>query len=102
MQKRFAITAVAYDKRGRVLALGKNSYVKTHPFQAEHANAVGEPHKIYLHAEIAALLKIKDLSKVARFVVYRHNDDGKPANAKPCKICARALKLAGITNIEHT
>lgn len=102
MQKRFAITAIAYDKRGRVLALGKNSYVKTHPIQAEHAVAVGEPHKIFLHAEIAALLKIKDTSKVSRFVVFRYNSDGTPGNAKPCKVCARALKLAGITNVEHT
>lgn len=102
MQKRFAITAIAYDKRGRVLALGKNSYVKTHPIQAEHANAVGEPHKIFIHAEIAALLKLKDPSKVAKFVVFRYNADGNPGNAKPCKICSRALKLAGIHNIEHT
>ena len=56
--KRFKITAVAYDKRGRVLAIGKNSYVKTHPFQAKMAHSVGEPHKVFIHAEIAAILKI--------------------------------------------
>lgn len=102
MEKRFAITAIAYDKRGRVLAVGKNSYVKTHPVQAEHAVAVGEPYKVFIHAEIAALLKIKDTSKVARFAVFRYTEAGEPANAKPCKICQRALKLAGIKNIEHT
>lgn len=101
-QKRFNITAIAYDKRNRVLAVGKNSYVKTHPFQAKHAEAVGEPHKIFLHAEIACLLKISDTSLVAKFVVFRYNADGTPGNARPCKICSRALRLAGITNIEHT
>ncbi len=100
--KRFDITAIAYDKRNRVLAIGKNSYVKTHPLQAQYAEAVGEPHKIFLHAEIACLLKIRDTSLVSRFVVFRYNSDGSPGNARPCKICSRALKLAGINNIEHT
>ena len=36
------ITAVIYDKRGRVLSIGKNQYLKTHPLQAKHAHAVGQ------------------------------------------------------------
>ena len=101
-QKRFNITAIAYDKRGRVLAIGKNSYIKTHPLQARHAEAVGEPHKIFLHAEIAALVAVKDHSKIDKLVVMRYTEAGYPVNAKPCKVCQRALRLAGVTNIEHT
>lgn len=100
--KRFNITAIAYDKRGRVLAVGKNSYVKTHPMQAKHAIAAGEPHKIYLHAEIAALVAVKDHSKIAKIAVLRYTEAGDPVSAKPCKVCQRALRLAGVTNIEHT
>ena len=101
-QKRFNITATAYDKRGRVLAVGKNSYTKTHPLQAKHAEAVGEPYKIFLHAEIAALIAVKDPSKIDKLVVERYTEAGEPVSAKPCKVCHRATRLAGVTNIEHT
>jgi deoxycytidylate deaminase len=102
MKKKFSVTAIIYDKRGRVLSIGKNSYVKTHPLQAEYARATGEPHKVFLHAETAAIIKCQYLSKAEKIVIFRHTEDGSPANAKPCKICSHAIKLAGIKIIEHT
>lgn len=96
------LKAIIYDKRNRILSIGENSYIKTHPRQASSALAVGQPTKIYLHAEIAALVRLKDLSKAAKIVVFRFNKLGKPAPAYPCKCCLHALKLAGITNIEST
>lgn len=102
MKKRFSVTAVIYDKRGRVLSIGQNSYKKTHPLQAEYARVTGEPHKVYLHSEIDAIIKCPDLSKAEKIVVFRHTEDGSPANAKPCKICQHAIKLAGIEIVEHT
>lgn len=96
------ITAILYDKRGRVLSIGKNSYVTTHPFMAKCAAAVGEPDKIYLHAEVAALVKLKDWSRAASIVVTRFTKDGLPASSRPCKACAHALALAGIKHISHT
>jgi deoxycytidylate deaminase len=101
-QKRLDMTAIIYDKRGRVLSIGKNSYCKTHPLQAEHARRAGEPYKVYLHAEIAAIVKCKSLDKAHRIVIFRYLEDGSPAKARPCCICASAIKASGINIIEHT
>ena len=102
MSQKQDITAILYDKKGRILSVGRNSYVKTHPFQAKSAQAVGEEHKIYLHAEIDALVKAKTWEKAHKLVITRFSRDGKPALAKPCKVCQHALKLAGIKHIQHT
>ena len=102
MKKRFSVSAVIFDKRGRVLSIGKNSYIKTHPLQAEYARRAGEPHKVYLHAEVDAIVKCSNLDRAEKIVVFRHTEDGSPASARPCKICQHAIKLAGIKNVEHT
>ena len=96
------ITAILYDKKGRILSVGKNNYIKTHPLKAKSAHAVGEDHKIYLHAEIDALVKAKNWNKAYKLVITRFSKDGSPALAKPCKVCQHAIKLAGIKQIEHT
>lgn len=96
------ITAIIYDKRGRVLSIGKNSYVKTHPLQAKHAKACGEHHKLFLHAEIHAITRCKDLDRAYRMVITRYYANGQPALAKPCIICQEALTYTPIKIIEHT
>ena len=101
-KKRFDITAIIYDKRGNVLSIGKNNYIKTHPVQAKWARRAGEPHKVFLHAEIDAINKCQDLSKAHRIAVFRYTEDGSPAKASPCKICAGAIKATRIKYIEHT
>lgn len=100
--KKHDLTAIIYDKRGRVLSIGKNHYVKTHPMQKRIALTVGLPHKEFLHAEISAIVKCKKLEKAYRIVIYRFNKDGTPALAKPCPICESAIKAAGIKHVEHT
>jgi deoxycytidylate deaminase len=102
MSKKFKMTAIIYDKRGRVLSIGKNSYIKTHPQQAEHARRAGEPYKVYLHAEIAAIVKCKSLDKAHSIMIFRYLEDGSPAEARPCKICASAILASGIKIVEHT
>jgi deoxycytidylate deaminase len=96
-----SVTAIIYDKRNRVLSVGQNSYVKTHPLQAKYAQKFNE-HKVFLHAEVAAIVKCKDLSRAHRISVFRFNKDGTPANAKPCVICQSAIKAAGIELVDHT
>lgn len=96
------ITAFAYDRKGRILSIGRNSYVKTHPLQARAAKEVGEDYKIYLHAEVAALVKIKNWQKIDKLVVTRYNKNGEPMLAKPCRVCQRVIKIAGIGTVEHT
>jgi tRNA(Arg) A34 adenosine deaminase TadA len=101
-KQRFDITAVIYNKRGRVLAIGKNSYFKTHPLQYKHACEVGLPEKQYLHAEIHAIARCRKLEDAHRIVVMRFDKSGKPCNAKPCPVCASAIQAAGIKVVEHT
>lgn len=96
------MTAVIYDKRGRVLSVGKNSYIKTHPYQAKCARDVGLPDKQFLHAEIHAIVRCKQLHRAHRIVVMRFDSVGKPKNAKPCPVCESAIKAAGIKIVEHT
>ena len=63
---------------------------------------VGLEEKIYLHAEISALVKCK--SDADTIVVVRlggHNHD-ELRLARPCPICSLALKEAGINKICYT
>lgn len=96
------LTAVIYDKRNRILSIGQNSYIKTHPYQAKLANKMGVPCRLFLHAEIAAIIRCKDLQKAHRIFISRFTKDNKPAMAKPCSVCMEAIKQAGIKHIEYT
>lgn len=105
MTSRQEITATIYNKRGHVISMGKNSYEKTHPFQAFHAQKVGLPEKQYCHAEIAAILKCKSLKKLHlahTIKVTRFTKSGEEAMAKPCPICQSAIDEFGIKNIIYT
>ena len=72
-----SLTAIIKDKRGNVLAIGKNSYTETHPYQAKCAKEVGLPEKIYLHAEIDAILRCNDLSKAHSIHIFRLSKSGR-------------------------
>ena len=101
-KQRQNITAVIYDKKGRVLSVGKNSYIKTHPLQAKHAYKAGNPLAVFLHAEIHAITRCRDLSKAHKIVVTRVGKSGDYILAKPCPVCMSAIRAAGIEYIEHT
>lgn len=96
------ITALIYDRRGRIISVGQNSYIKTHTLQAKHAKKVGQPEKQYLHAEVHAITRCKDLRKAHKIFVARYNKNGEPMLAKPCEVCMSAIKASGIKFIEHT
>lgn len=100
--KKFSITAIIYDRKGNILSVGKNSYVKTHPLQAHYANKVGEAHKVFLHAEIHAIVRCADIEKAHRIAVFRYNEAGLAVSAKPCKICQAAISKTPIKIVEHT
>jgi tRNA(Arg) A34 adenosine deaminase TadA len=101
-KKQHNITAIIYDRKGRELSIGKNSYIKTHPLQAKYAEKAGEEYKVFLHAEIHAITRCKDMSLAHKIVVMRFTEDGKPAPAKPCKVCQRAILDFKIKYVEHT
>lgn len=82
--------------KGKVVETGVNIR-KTHPTQAKWAIRAGLPEKIYLHAEMAALVRCKEDADT--IVVARVNRQGKLRNAKPCPICRLALEQAGVTQV---
>lgn len=100
-KQRQTIIAKCYDKKGNLLSVGFNSYKKTHPLQALLAAKVGHPYKIYLHAEISAILRAGDKS-IHAITVERYNADGLPVNATPCPICALAIKIFNVKKVSHT
>lgn len=101
-RKQYSITAIIYDKRGRVLSIGKNSYQKTHTLQYKYAMIVGLPHKTFLHAEISAIVKCKDLKRAHKISVFRYGEQGEPLKARPCPICMSCIIASGIEHIEYT
>jgi tRNA(Arg) A34 adenosine deaminase TadA len=95
------ITAIIYDKRGRVLSIGKNSYIKTHPLQAKLAAKLNVEQKIYLHAEVHAITRCSNIERAHRMAIIREKD-GRTLNAKPCPICQSAIDATPIKVVEHT
>jgi deoxycytidylate deaminase len=102
MTQKQDITAIIYDKRGRVLSIGRNSYIKTHPLQKYHADKVGLSDKVYCHAEISAIIRLRDNQKPYKIFISRLLKDGSFGNAKPCLICQSAIKACGIKEVEFT
>ena len=98
------IAAVIVDKRGNVLASASNDYGKSHPLQkAMSIKAEGNASRIFLHAEISALLKaLRSGKKGVKIFVARVSKRGEPLLAAPCPTCAYTLELYGIKHIEHT
>lgn len=84
------------------MSIGKNSYVKTHPLQAKLAARAGDPKAVFLHAEIDAIVRCKDINKAHTIEVLRIGKDGKLLPAKPCKICAPGIAAVGIKYVKHS
>lgn len=102
MKLRPILTARCFDKKGRLLSTATNSYSKTHPLQAYFAERVGHRAKIYLHAEIAAIIKAGD-KQIHKIIITRYSPrTNKALNAKPCPICQEAIKAFGITLVSYT
>ena len=99
-KRRYVIKATTYDKRGRVLSTGVNDYDRTHPQQAKWAKLAGHPQKLFLHAEIAALVKCR--AEPYKIKIERYDAEGNPKLAKPCPVCELAIRRAGIKFVEYT
>ena len=94
--------------KGMPVASGHNSE-KTHPMQHRYnrfRENNGDPQfKAKLHAEIAALTKIRNMDlnpKKLSIYVYRIRRDRQFSMARPCPTCMQALKDAGIRHIYYT
>ena len=97
------LTAIIYDRKGRILSIGKNSYVKTHPLQSKFASRNNLEKKIFIHAEISAIIRCRNIEEAYKLRVFRFLRNGLPGLAAPCEICADAIKtLTDIRVIEYT
>lgn len=94
--------ACIVDKKGRIIAESANSYDCSHTTQYRYAKKAGRPEAVYLHAEMACLLKDRYRRGVKMFVA-RVNKAGKPAYSAPCEICSLAIKdFSNIKSVEYT
>lgn len=96
------LCAVITDKKGKILSVGTNSYTKTHPIQHYYAKCCGNEERIYLHAEMSAIVSLPYNSKPHAIFIARVNGSGKSMLAKPCKICKHAINDTGIEKIDYT
>lgn len=94
---KYFVIAGCFDNKYNLISYGFNSYIKTHPYQAELAEKVGKKHKIYLHAEIDALVKAKQ--PAFGIIILRFNSKGDFCISKPCSICKEAILKAEIKKI---
>ncbi len=96
---KYRVGAVLVSASGIIVGVGNNKR-KTHPQQKRYAVKAGMPDRLFLHAEIAALI---DREKYApTIVVCRLTKKGRLAMARPCPVCMLALKLAAVREIYYS
>lgn len=85
--------------KGKIVSTGVNVR-KTHPTQAKWAEIAGLPEKVYLHAEMAALVRCREQADT--IVVARVNRQGKLRLSRPCPVCLLALNAAGTLQVAYS
>lgn len=87
-------------RKKKLLSLGFNQNIKTHPIMKQFNSNRSEK----IHAELQALLGVRwdvDLSKCV-LVVYRENKHGHIAMAKPCAACKKIIISMGIKTVMYS
>ena len=95
------VGAVLLNKN-KVVTTGVNKDRKSHPLQAKFAEMAGLYDKIYLHAEISALVKCRTDADTIVVARLGGDEQNEMRNSKPCKICQLALEEVGIKNVYFT
>lgn len=99
--KKQRIFSIITDNHNRILSTGTNSFSKSHVLQAYYCELANQPHKIFIHSELQALVRLKG-RKAKTIYIARVNKKNEPVPSKPCPICSLAIKDAGITEIITT
>ena len=104
MKHQFDITAIIKDKRGQILSIGKNSYIKTHPNMHKLVSKLKSesPKRVFLHAEIDAINKCLNLDKAHIIEVYAYDHIKKCYKpSQPCVICYSGIAMTPIKYIQY-
>lgn len=94
------IGCVILNKKGRIISSGHNQ-MKTHPIQYRYAVANGEECKVYLHAEIKALIQLSGERPYHLFTM-RLGKKGEWLLSRPCCICYSYILDTDIKYISYT
>lgn len=85
-----------------MLSTAHNYYGRSHPIQARFAKQAKEPERIYLHAEIAALIRLKKGQHPYKMTIERVKKDGSMGLAAPCAVCQAAIMFYGVERVEYS
>jgi deoxycytidylate deaminase len=96
----FFLIAATLDKRRRIISIGENSLTKTHPLMYHYSSKSKMNHKIYLHAELSAM--VKSHSPAHSIMVIRVSRGGEYAMAMPCPLCMMAINEANIKKVYYS
>jgi len=96
----YMVHSFVLDSHNRIISRGANNYQKTHPMQFRLANKTDRINRIYLHAEISALVKAR--KEPYGILVIRITKTGLIRMARPCNICIMAIREAGIKNVYYS
>ena len=97
----YIMISATLDSHNNIIEIGRNSYTKTHPMQSHYCNKIDSNRKReYLHAEIAALVKTRKTPSA--IMVIRVTKNSSIKMARPCNICALAIKEASIKYIYYS
>lgn len=88
----FKFCCITLNKSGHITAMSFQSNKKSHPLQYHFAKKANKIEKIYLHAEISALIKAPP--DPYAMLVVRVDLNGNLVNSKPCTICQLAISEA--------
>lgn len=101
-QKKSRHYAILVDKRGVIVAEGKNDYNKTHPKFKKAALAIGDAMRAHCHAEFLVLHRDK-YKRGYKLYVARVDYKNKPINSNPCPVCWKIISMnKHIKSIEWT
>lgn len=101
-------SCILLDKRYNILTSGCNNYSKTHPVQARLAMQSELPKRIFLHAEISALIRLRSMGMEealhsAVCVRVRTIQKNKMLGLSfPCPICFDTLIKSGVKKIIYS
>lgn len=95
-KKFYRMVAIITNKQNRILSIGLNSYVKTHPKQKYWLERIQCRHRlerVFLHAEMDAITSCDEIHNAHTIYIAGLNRLGNWITARPCEmICFQEIR----------